>query len=404
MSDASPVNFPGKENPGATAAMYDEAKVQDLKGLAEKYGMDRRAPYYLEKAETFGYCFKGWGMMDYLRNTIIPDPSEREYELGQPKEGFENVITWGRQGTKKSNLNRQMMFSFFYGNGEGVRAEDVWRTVLDNFLMTKAQVYKMHEKTTTENVKLPYVTLDDITTTIPKQLFFIGQSEFIKFQQFVATIRLRIGIFGSNTPLPQNVISVLRDNVSMEVICFPAGSYMTEKYCWFPDQVRPATAYLQKVLIEYCSWNWTAEPEWVYKEYRRLRWEVTEEIVKKLQGKEEEPYSLLPEVSLDELSKAVRVCDLCGCQAARKGVCVCSRHRHRGVKLSNFELRKILDRVMKVLREKATIVNAESTKDVAEVFGLTPEQERERVSEGLEQGEAVAVRDGGPVDGPRVAP
>ena len=271
---------------------------ESLETLNETYGVQtRRVPFWIAKAEQFGYVHRGWTMIDYLKNTHIPAVGEYEYSVGAPKEGFENLITWGRQGTRKSNLNRQMMFGFMRGEEDAPnKAEEIWRSVLDYFLMTKKQIYEIYHMTTDEQIKVPYVTIDDITTTIPKQLFFVGMQEFIRFQQFIATIRMRIGIVGSNSPLPQNVISVLRDNISMEVICFPAGTYMTERYCWFPDEFKPAAAYLKKVMVEYRSWDFLSEPEWVYKEYKQRRWEITEEIVKKLQGDDDEPEYVIPPV------------------------------------------------------------------------------------------------------------
>lgn len=346
-----------------------------LVDINQKYGMaQRRVPYWIEKAEKFGYVFKGWTMMNYLKNTHIPAPGEYEYEKGIPKEGFENIITWGRQGTRKSNLNRQMMFGFLKGGeDEGRQSQEIWRNVLDYLLMTKQQIYDIYHMTTDEQIKVPYVTLDDITTTIPKQLFFVGMQEFIRFQQFIATIRMRIGVVGSNSPLPQNVISVLRDNISMEVICFPIGSYMTERYCWFPDEYKPAAAYLKKVLIEYRTWDFLAEPEWVYKEYKKRRWVITEEIVKKLQGDDSEPEYIIPQVDMKEFEKAVRLCTVCKCQSPRQGICVCEKHVHDAVQLSNAKLRDVVARVTATLKDKATTIRADSLKDIQEVFGATPE-------------------------------
>ena len=351
----------------------DYKASSDLEGLNKELGStQRRVPYWIGKAEKFGYVYRGWTMIDYLKNTHVAAPGEYEYEKGIRKEGFENIITWGRQGTRKSNLNRQMMYGFLRGDDK----EADWKDVLNYFLMTKKQIYDIYHMTTDEGIKVPYVTLDDITTTIPKQLFFVGMEEFIRFQQFIATIRMRIGIVGSNTPLPQNVISVLRDNISMEVVVFPAGSYMTERYCWFPDEYKPATAYLKKVLIEYREWDFLAEPKWVYDEYKQRRWDITEEIVKKLQGDDPEPEFVIPPVEMREYEKAMRFCRQCQCQSSRKDVCICEGqgHRHDGVQLSNDKLREVIKTMLKVQQDKATTIRAESKKDIMEVYGPTPEQ------------------------------
>jgi hypothetical protein len=281
-----------------------------------------------------------------------------------------------------------MMYGFLRGDNQ----EADWQDVLDYFLMTKEQIYKIYEMTTEEQIKVPYVTLDDITTTIPKQLFFVGMKEFIRFQQFIATIRMRIGIVGSNSPLPQNVISVLRDNISMEVICFPAGTYMTERYCWFPDEFKPATAYLKKVLVEYRSWDFLAEPQWVYEQYQKRRWVITEEIVKMLKGDESEPEMVIPQLNTTEYSKAMRLCAVCQCQSPRKGVCVCEKHKHDGIQIDEMKLREVVKRLTEKMKEKASTVKAESLKDVEEVFGKAPateenieklEEAERRVREGL---------------------
>jgi len=350
---------------------------QSLEDINKKYGVNaRRVPYWIEKAEKFGYVYKGWTMMNYLKNTILPAPSDYGYEANIPRDGFENVITWGRQGTMKSNLNRQMMYGFFRDeNDTAGKARELWNEVLKYTLMTKEQIYQVHHETTDEQVKVRYINLDDITTTIPKQLFFVGMKEFIRFQQFIATIRMRIGVVGSNTPLPENVISVLRDNVSMEVICFPTkpyGTYMTERYCWFPDEFKAARAYLKKVLIEYRSWDFLAEPKKVYDAYKERRWIITEEIVKMLQGDDAEPEMVIPPVDMKEYSKAMRFCASCGCQTPRFGTCICQGHAHDSVQVSEDKLRSIVDRMLKVQQDKATTIRAESMKDIKEVFGPSP--------------------------------
>lgn len=353
--------------------LRSDSTTQDLLEINKKWGTSigstRKVPYWIKKGEMFGYIQKGWSMMSYLRNTVIPARHEDEFKQGRYKEGFENVITWGRQGTKKSNLNRQMMFAML---GD-------WRTVLDYMLMTKEQLYKIYHMTTNEGIRVPYVTIDDITTTIPKQLFFVGMQEFIRFQQFVATIRLRIGVVGSNTPLPENVISVLKDNVSMEVIVFPTTptpSYMTERYCWFPHEFRACASYLRKVMVEYKTWDYRAEPYEIFHEYNERRWKITEEIVKKLQGDDAEPEQIIPQVDMKEFEKAIRICETCKCQSSRPGICVCEtfipRHRHAAVQLANEKLRSVVASVLQTLQEKASTVSAQKKKDLIDVYGAPP--------------------------------
>lgn len=491
-----------------TVDLKSDSTTQDLLEINKKWGTSigstRKVPYWIKKGEMFGYIQKGWSMMSYLRNTVIPARHEDEFKQGRYKEGFENVITWGRQGTKKclvsdslvltpggevkiarlgvgdkvlsadgrtatvlgigvtrrpvvevrsttgsiysspehrfwtptgwrqasnlirgdrirargiledqapqpsqvrrweevrgvsrageeeglydittssghfiadgfvvhnSNLNRQMMYAML---GD-------WRTVLDYMLMTKEQLYKIYHMTTDEGIRVPYVTIDDITTTIPKQLFFVGMQEFIRFQQFVATIRLRIGVVGSNTPLPENVISVLKDNVSMEVIVFPTTptpSYMTERYCWFPHEFRACASYLRKVMVEYKTWDYRAEPYEIFHEYNERRWKITEEIVKKLQGDDSEPEQIIPQVDMKEFEKAIRICETCKCQSSRAGICVCEtfipRHRHAAIQLSNDKLRSVVASVLQTLQEKASTVSAQKKKDLVEVYGTPP--------------------------------
>ena len=76
-------------------------KLEDLNKQYAPVSQQKRVPYWIRKGEMFGYIFRGWTMVDYLRNTSTPAPHEkREFKLGR-KEGFENIITWGRQGTRK---------------------------------------------------------------------------------------------------------------------------------------------------------------------------------------------------------------------------------------------------------------------------------------------------------------
>jgi hypothetical protein len=281
---------------------------QDLYTLNSQYGAydDETGKFkairiaaVIKKAIQFGYIKEGWRVVDYIRHTAVPSPDDPVQ-----RQGFEDVLTWGQPGTGKSNLNLQILYSLFQD----------WNEVLNHTIMTKDQLYEVYRMTTEEQVRIPVLLMDDITTTIPKQLYFLAMKEFVRLQQFIATIRPRIGTLMSNSPLPQNLISILRDMITIEIIVFPNFSYMVERYCWFPDQKKAATAYLQKVVTEFHSWDMYQIPKDVWNIYNERRWHITEEIVKQLQEKnalegderDREVKEIIKDLSLGKIIERVR--------------------------------------------------------------------------------------------------
>ncbi|MEN3051962.1 MAG: hypothetical protein ABC596_09160 [Candidatus Methanosuratincola petrocarbonis] len=245
---------------------------EDFITLTQKYGRDPTPREELTRivraAHQFGYIKLGWNLYDYLIAAvrgIEGDP--------MPKAGFEDVIIWGKQGTGKSNLAMQLMFILYQD----------WDWVLKRVILTPQEVLSLYKETKAMTGRIPIVELDDITTIFPKQLWFMSKDMYIALQQFIATVRMRFCNILVSTPLPQNVVSSLKENASFEVVVYPATSYMVERYAWLTDLKRPCVATLKKIYTEYSTFDIFNVPGDVWKEYEDKRWEVTEGIVRKME-------------------------------------------------------------------------------------------------------------------------
>ncbi|MCX8203511.1 MAG: hypothetical protein N3H32_04255, partial [Nitrososphaeria archaeon] len=167
-------------------------------------------PQIVKAAHQFGYIRYGWNLYDYLIAAVRGDPNSV-----QPKAGFEDVIIWGKQGTGKSNLAMQLMFILYQD----------WDWVLKRVILRPQEVLELYRETKAMSGRIPIIALDDITTIFPKQLWFVSKDLYIALQQFIATVRMRFCNIMVSTPLPQNVVTTLKENASFEVVVYPTTSF-----------------------------------------------------------------------------------------------------------------------------------------------------------------------------------
>jgi hypothetical protein len=224
-------------------------------------------PGFVKLAVEFGYIIPGWEFLDYCRAAVQGMPHAKVKGAG-----FQNIVIWGMQGTYKSNLAMQFAYAIYQD----------WDVVLKRILLTKQDAIRIYDQTKEMGKRIPMVILDDITTVFPKQLWFESRQLFTLLQQFIATIRMRFSNIISTTPLPQNLVSSLADNLTFEIFNTPVNRYLVERYVWLPDPARPATSNLRKIVVEYTEFDPKQVPSDVWKEYEERRWQVTDEIVSKM--------------------------------------------------------------------------------------------------------------------------
>ena len=249
---------------------------QELVEINRKLSPDKEAkreverwPYAINLAMELGYISSGWGFVDYLRAAIFGDPSD-----AVKKTGFENVVVWGKQGTGKSNLALQFSYAV-YGD---------WDVALKRLILTPKEMVDLYRETRSKGKRIPLVILDDITTIFPKQLWFINRELYTLLQQFVATVRERFSVIVTTTPLVQNLISSLADNITFEVAVFPSSQYLVERYAWLPDPDKPFSV-LRKIVVERAPFQLHDVPSDVWDEYEERRWQITDTIVEKIEAK-----------------------------------------------------------------------------------------------------------------------
>ncbi len=159
-----------------------------------------------------------------------------------------------------------------------------WDIVLRNVILTQPEVISMYKKTRIDGGgRIPLVILDDVTTLFPKQLWFASKALYMGLQQFIATVRERFAVILVTTPDLQNLITPFRVDMKFECLVNPNSTYVVERYARSVNPYYAETQY-NKLLVEYSSFNLRDEPYSVFKEYDARRWEITEEIVKKLEA------------------------------------------------------------------------------------------------------------------------
>ena len=249
--------------------------LKEIVGLNKLYNlMDEREaemlPRIVELAEQLGYIVPGWSLIDYLIAAVKGYPDDPI-----KKAGFENVVIWGKQGSYKSNLAMQLSFEIYQD----------WDWVLRRLLLQPQDAIKIYKETRETGKRIPLIILDDITTIFPKQLWFINKELFTLLQQFIATIRMRFSNIISTTPIIDNIVSALAENITFEALNTPKMVCIVERYMWMLDRYYAAKSRFKKVVVECFKFNPKRVPSDVWKEYEDRRWAVTDEIVSKIEKK-----------------------------------------------------------------------------------------------------------------------
>ena len=234
-------------------------------------------PKVVRNAIATGYIHEGWSLADYFRSAIRG--IEMHGEAGSVvKKGWECVLTWGPQGSLKSNLDFQLAFDVYKD----------WDVVMKRTVMTKEEMDTVYEETRAGG-RIPLINLDDVTTTLPKHLWFLDVFHYSNLHSFIAVARPRIGVLITSSPRPQNLITPIADNLTFELACFPNGTHIAERYCWFPDPQRAANSILRKVMFPVEITDPTKVPSDFWAQYEERRWRVSDYIMeqkKKFEDKE----------------------------------------------------------------------------------------------------------------------
>lgn len=247
--------------------MSETQTVEDVKPLlkdadGDAYEKKFKVPWReVQRAIDQGYIIPEWGLADYVRATVKGDPNDAFAKKGLKKLGYQNINTWGVQGATKSNFDWQLL---------NVLYQD-WETSFSRIVVNLDDLIRCYNLVRGLHLRLPGLVIDDFTTLVPKQLWFVDKDLHILLQQFLAVMRTKIGTVITNCPNIEFTWESLGEVVTIEVIVYPNGWYKAERYCWDVDPEHPLKARFSKVVIEYAKYNPLAIPLNWWKQYQEKR-------------------------------------------------------------------------------------------------------------------------------------
>ncbi len=218
-----------------------------------------------------GYIKSGWGLADYLRSAIA----------GQ---GFECVVVWGKPGTGKSNLARQLLYKL-YGD---------WEKVLRYTITGIDEMLSVVDEWRTSASRPPAIILDDISRVLSRQLWQENWRLYVAFSKALQVIRSLFNVIIVTVPDVRFVPEPILNMQTFEVHVTPNKRYFAYRLSKVPDLSKPKGGYTQKYLVEVGQFRLDDEPYSVYERYsdRRTRMafdamkEVQEAMAKRVMEKE----------------------------------------------------------------------------------------------------------------------
>lgn len=238
-----------------------------------EYEKKFRVPWKeVQKAIDQGYIIPGWSLADYVNASVKGNPNDVFARHGIVKLGYENVNIWGMQGATKSNLMWQLL---------NVLYQD-WSTSFDRMVVTLPDLLSNYALVKGVNRRLPGLGVDDFTSLVPKQLWFVDKDLHILLQQFLAVLRTKIGTIATTTPNIEFTWESLGEVVTIEIIIYPNQTYKAERYCWDVDPEHPLKARFTKIVIENARYDPLAIPRDWWNKYQVKREGMADSVFDKL--------------------------------------------------------------------------------------------------------------------------
>ncbi|MEM4302887.1 MAG: hypothetical protein QXQ70_03190 [Candidatus Caldarchaeum sp.] len=210
-------------------------------------------------AKKVGYVVDGWKLTDYLKAAV-------------DNQGFECAIIWGPPGTGKSNFGRQLLYSIYQD----------WEKVLD---CTVTSVHELVELVNRENGtgSIPALLIDDISRTIPRQLWHQNQKLYMRISEALQVIRSIFNVILVTVPKMQFVPEPVLNMTTFDIHVTPSHIYTVER--WMPmTSFRTRSHPYDKILVEVGRFQLRNEPYEVYKRYRDRRVRMAYEAIEGLRN------------------------------------------------------------------------------------------------------------------------
>jgi len=207
-----------------------------------------------------GYIKSGWGLVDYLRAAI-----------GQ--QGFECVVVWGKPGTGKSNLARQLLYRL-YGD---------WDKVLRYTITGIDEMLSVVDEWRTSPTTPKAIILDDISRVLSRQLWQENWRLYVAFSKALQVIRSLFNVIIVTVPDIKFVPEPILNMQTFEVHVTPNKRYFAYRMSKLPDAYKPRGGYTHKYLVEVREFRLEDEPQYVYERYSEKRKKMAFDAMKEVQ-------------------------------------------------------------------------------------------------------------------------
>lgn len=202
-----------------------------------------------------GFIHDGWKTEDYLANAIKPIAGEGG------DGGFECLVVWGPPGSGKSNFARQLLYRAVYRD---------WDKVLRYTITSIPDLLDVVQHSNGQRIE--GIIIDDISRTLPRQLWHIDKKLYIAFSKALQVIRSLFNVIIVTIPhlsfAPESVLNM----TTMEAHVTPKHLYAVWRWRATPHYyVTGKKVFSTKVLIDAGKFKLTDEPLEVYKQYKQKR-------------------------------------------------------------------------------------------------------------------------------------
>lgn len=193
-----------------------KAKVAKLFRAAEKYGIIKR----------------GWSCVDYMRDAV-------------KNFGWESTCISGPKGTAKSNLMLQHGFAL-YGKMDLVR----------KYTVTKRKQLLDHMEYAIDNeLRIPWLGVDDIAALFPKSLYFTHRKLYSKLQASWETVRTVMNCFEFSCTLKRKVAGFILEDITGDIKCYNRigeikSHYDYRRWLWLRNLKDPTTDIAKLISVE----------------------------------------------------------------------------------------------------------------------------------------------------------
>jgi len=186
----------------------------------------------LDIAQKYGVVKKGWTAADYMREAV------KNY-------GWESTAITGPKGSAKSNLLMQRGFSIY----------ENWDEVQHHTITTREPFMDLLEKAIEEQVRIPWVGVDDIATIFPKSLYFTDRKLYSELQSSWETLRTVMSNFDFTATRKNKVATFITNDITGDIITYNRhgeiiAHYDYRRWLWLRNLKDPTEMVAKLIAIE----------------------------------------------------------------------------------------------------------------------------------------------------------